>query len=64
MSRYRLLVSSFAELDLQIAFDWYELQKEGLGVDFIYEVEKTIFRIKSNPDGHSSEISFWHLLYH
>lgn len=49
MSRYRLIISSFAELDLQVAFDWYELQKDGLGVDFFNEVEKAIFRIKSNP---------------
>lgn len=49
MNTYRLIVNPFAELDLQIAYEWYDLQKEGLGEEFISEIDKTIERIYSNP---------------
>ena len=49
MNSYRLIIGPFAELDLQVAYDWYELQKEVLGEEFIEEVEKTIHRISQTP---------------
>ena len=49
MSSYRLIINPFAELDLQIAYEWYDLQKEGLGEEFILEVDRTIKRIVQNP---------------
>jgi len=50
MKTYRLIINPFAELDLQSAFEWYDLQKEGLGEEFILEVDKTINRIIQNPN--------------
>jgi len=50
MNSYRLIINPFAELDLQMAFEWYNLQKEGLGEEFISEVDKTINRIIQNPN--------------
>ena len=36
---YALNVQSEAVIDIQTAFEWYELQKGGLGYKFIEEVE-------------------------
>ncbi|HZL12304.1 MAG TPA: type II toxin-antitoxin system RelE/ParE family toxin [Prolixibacteraceae bacterium] len=49
MKKYRLIISDFAESDLKTAADWYASQKEGLDLDFIQEIEKTIQRIQDNP---------------
>ncbi len=49
MSSYRLIINPFAELDLQVAHEWYDLKKEGLGKEFLLEVENTINRILKNP---------------
>ncbi len=42
MIGYRLIINPFAEIDLQISKEWYDLQKEKLGDDFVYEVDKTL----------------------
>jgi len=44
-----VIINAFAESDLEIASDWYALQKEGLDKDFIEEIGKAIQRIQSNP---------------
>jgi plasmid stabilization system protein ParE len=49
-SQFRLLINPFAESDLHSSIEFYELQKTGLGEDFIYEVETTLKRIESNPN--------------
>ena len=49
MSTFELIINPFAELDLQISQDWYNLQKEGLGKEFTLEVDKVISRIAQNP---------------
>ena len=49
MKKYRLIINTFAESDLEIAANWYALQKEGLDGDFIDEIEKAIQRIQVNP---------------
>jgi len=48
-SQFRLIINPFAELDLHSSIEFYELQKPGLGEDFIAEVEITLKRIESNP---------------
>lgn len=48
-SQFRLIINPFAELDLHSSVEFYELQKTGLGKDFIFEVETTLKRIESNP---------------
>lgn len=37
--KYTLRIQSEAIIDIQEAFEWYEHQKEGLGFEFITEVE-------------------------
>jgi len=49
VKKYRVIINAFAESDLEIASDWYALQKEGLDKDFIEEIGKAIQRIQSNP---------------
>jgi plasmid stabilization system protein ParE len=49
VKKYRVIINTFAETDLEIAFDWYASQKEGLDQDFIDEIEKAIQRIQGNP---------------
>jgi hypothetical protein len=49
VNRYRLIISPFAEDDLQVSKEWYDLQKELLGEKFINEVDKTLQIILLNP---------------
>lgn len=45
-----LKVQLEATLDLQEAFDWYEIQQPGLGYEFIAEVENGFKKICSHPE--------------
>lgn len=38
-----------AERDLNEAFEWYESQRRGLGLDLIGAVDETLSRIGQNP---------------
>jgi plasmid stabilization system protein ParE len=46
---YELKFRHEAEIDLQKAAKWYEQQKEGLGFDFLNEVEKKCEVINHTP---------------
>jgi hypothetical protein len=46
---YKLIINPFAELELEEAKDWYNLQQDNLGNEFVMEIDKTIIRIKENP---------------
>ena len=46
---YEIVLQSEAILDLQEAFEWYEKQKEGLGFEFIEEVESGYLKISNHP---------------
>lgn len=46
---YEIILQSEAILDLQEAFEWYEKQKEGLGFEFIEEVESGYLKISNQP---------------
>lgn len=46
---WKLLINPFAEQDLEQAKDYYNLQKERLGEEFIFEVSKIISRLRNNP---------------
>lgn len=50
---YKLEVRSLAALEIIDAYDWYELQCEGLGTDFLQEVEMIFEGLKRNPDLYS-----------
>ena len=49
MKTYNLLINPFAELELEEAKDWYNLQQDYLGERFVKEIDKTIIRITENP---------------
>ncbi len=46
---YKLIINPFAEQELKDATEWYNLQQENLGGDFLQEIDKTITRITENP---------------
>jgi hypothetical protein len=37
---YKIEVRSLATIEIIEAYDWYELQKEGLGLEFLNELER------------------------
>ena len=45
----KLIINPFAEYDLEYYTEWYDLQKENLGSDFIAEVKSVVKRIQQNP---------------
>jgi len=50
---YKIEVRHLATLEAIEAFDWYELQKEGLGVEFLDELEQFYKSLLHNPHTHS-----------
>lgn len=51
---YKLILQSEAVSDMQEAFEWYEEQKEGLGFEFIEEVETCFSQIRNHPQYYTS----------
>jgi len=47
--QYKILLQSEAVADLQIAFEWYEERKTGLGNSFLTEVNICLEKIRINP---------------
>lgn len=39
-----------AEIDLEHAKDWYEIQKENLGDEFLVAISETLLHIKKDPN--------------
>ena len=46
MNRYRLLSDVAADADVEAAFDWYESEQPGLGLEFLEELRADISTIK------------------
>lgn len=46
---YNLHVQAEAIMDMQDAFDWYQAKKDGLGFEFLEEVETGFQNICNNP---------------
>jgi plasmid stabilization system protein ParE len=46
----RLILRRQAGSDLRQAFDWYEQQRPGLGVEFVTEVERAIQSLSGRPN--------------
>jgi len=46
MKNYKLIINCFAEDDLISSVKWYDEQREGLGIEFLSEVKRTIKRIE------------------
>ncbi|HUE84003.1 MAG TPA: hypothetical protein VMM84_18005 [Pyrinomonadaceae bacterium] len=49
MKRYRLLSDLTADADIEAAFEWYESEQLGLGLEFLEEVRATDARILDGP---------------
>ncbi len=46
---YLLTVRKEAELDIDSAFEYYEMQRVGLGYDFLLCIEECLSKIERNP---------------
>ena len=49
---YKLEVRPLAALEILEAFDWYELQREGLGAEFLNELEIFYTALLRNPNSY------------
>ena len=49
MTEYRLISEPPADLDVEAAFEWYENERPGLGVEFLDELRATYNRIAAGP---------------
>lgn len=47
--RYRVVIRSDAENDLKQAFSWYEEKRQGLGYDFLLQIDAGLRFIERNP---------------
>lgn len=48
--KYKIIVKPKAEKELQKALNWYDDQKDGLGIELYIEIADIIDRIKENPN--------------
>jgi toxin ParE1/3/4 len=50
---YRIIIKPEAEVDLADAFSWYEDKRQGLGYDFLLQVEAGLKFVERSPEIHS-----------
>ena len=50
--KYSVVISPEAEADLAGAFSWYEDKRQGLGYDFLLQVEAGLKYIERMPEAH------------
>ena len=50
---YKLEIRHLATMEVLEAFDWYESQREGLGIEFLNELENLNNSILRNPTNFS-----------
>jgi len=50
---FRLIIQDQAILEIKDAFEWYEEQKEGLGYEFIAEIEDCYNDLSKYPERYS-----------
>jgi hypothetical protein len=50
MRMFLIKINPFAEEDIKDSFEWYQIEKEGLGLEFLTELKDTINRIAYNPN--------------
>ena len=48
--KYELLIRGRAKRDVRRASKWYERQREGLGREFVVEVDAALERVVDNPE--------------
>ena len=49
MTEYRLVSESQADREIEAAFQWYEKERAGLGLEFLEELRSTYERIVEGP---------------
>lgn len=49
MSGYRLVAQPAADLDVEAAFEWYQNERGGLGLEFLDELRAAYTRIVEGP---------------
>lgn len=49
MTAYQLLSEPLADLDIEGAFEWYQAQRSGLGIEFLDELRAAYRRIANGP---------------
>lgn len=49
MTEYRLVSEPQADLDIEAAFQWYEKEQPGLGLEFLDELRAAYDRIVAGP---------------
>lgn len=47
---YELIIKTGAELDIAEALDWYEEQREGLGIELLEVIDAEMTRIERDPE--------------
>lgn len=50
---YKIEIRPLAAIEIIEAYDWYELQREGLGIEFLNELENFYAILLRNPDTYS-----------
>jgi hypothetical protein len=50
---YKIEIRPLATIEIFEAYDWYELQREGLGIEFLMELEIFFTTLQRNPDTYS-----------
>ena len=50
---YKIEIRPLATIEIFEAYDWYELQREGLGMEFLVELEIFYATLQRNPDTYS-----------
>ena len=49
MTEYRLVSDPLADLDVEAAFEWYEKERAGLGLEFLDALRAAYDRIAASP---------------
>ena len=50
---YKVEIRPLATIEILEAYDWYEMQREGLGLEFLMELEIFYSTLQRNPDTYS-----------
>jgi toxin ParE1/3/4 len=50
---FKIEIRPLAAIEIIEAYDWYELQREGLGTEFLMELEIFYSVLQRNPDTYS-----------
>jgi plasmid stabilization system protein ParE len=52
VKQYRFEAEAAVEFDVESAFDWYEAEERGLGLEFLEQLRAAYLRILENPFGY------------